>query len=497
MAAPRILILDDNFELAENVRDILLTADDLQGVSEVVIAPDAKTGLAIVARGHFDVAIVDVRLPDAFGVDLVAPLKEAMPHGEVVLLTGNATVESAVRAVRAGAFGLILKGFRPEELMATVRQALAQVALRRERAKFERRSNALMNAGELLIAGLDLAGAVVFLNPTLTSFLGVADTSVLGRPFAETFIDASDRRRFEAAFKAALSSEDESASPTTFVEVGMRTDVGSVRRVLFHMIGVGEDDASRDDHVYAVGVDVTQRTALERRAANAEALNAIAPLALGLAHEIRNPLNAALLQLHLLGRAAEKVPDPEQGQPMRARVDVVAGELRRLERLVTEFLELTRPRPPQRERVDLSDVVRQVLDLEAQVVEEQEVELHAHLAPRALVVGDVEKLKQVVLNLVVNALDAMENGGELRATVESRGASVCLSLSDTGGGIEESNLADVFDPFFTTKPAGTGLGLAIVRKLVELHGGTVELSSSPGRGTEVVLTFPKAPDPEP
>jgi signal transduction histidine kinase len=73
---------------------------------------------------------------------------------------------------------------------------------------------------------------------------------------------------------------------------------------------------------------------------------------------------------------------------------------------------------------------------------------------------------------------------------------VCLALSDTGGGIEESNLADVFDPFFTTKPAGTGLGLAIVRKLVELHGGRVELTSSPGKGTEVVLTFPRAPDPE-
>jgi signal transduction histidine kinase len=163
---------------------------------------------------------------------------------------------------------------------------------------------------------------------------------------------------------------------------------------------------------------------------------------------------------------------------------------------VTEFLELTRPRPPQRERVDLSDVVRQVLELEAQVVEEQEVELHAQLAPRAVVIGDVEKLKHVVLNLVVNALDAMESGGSLRASVEVRGAHVCLALSDTGGGIEESNLADVFDPFFTTKPAGTGLGLAIVRKLVELHGGRVELTSSPGKGTEVVLTFPRAPDPE-
>ncbi len=486
----RILILDDNADLADNVREILLSEPLVPNAPdplEIVVAPDAKTGLARVKELRFDVAIVDVRLPDAFGVDLVAPLREAMPHGEVVLLTGAATVESAARAVRAGAFGLILKGFQPAELVTVVKQALLQVELRRERARFERRSRALMNAAELLIAGLDLEGEIVFLNPALATFLGVTELEARGKTFAQAYLDRADGKRFLAACRAAIADADP-ALPATFVEVGLRSP-SAIRRVLFHLIAVGEDDAAAGDHLYAVGVDVTERSALERRAANAEALNTIAPLALGLAHEIRNPLNAAVLQLHLLGRAVAKVTDDDLKAPMLSRVDVVASELRRLERLVTEFLELARPRPPQRERVDLSDVVRQVLDLEAEAMDSQEVTLEASLAPRAYVLGDLEKLKQVVLNLVVNALDAMPKGGSLGAHTEVRGPRVVLTLSDSGGGIEESHLSEIFDPFFTTKAAGTGLGLAIVRKLVEQHGGRIDVQSKLGAGTTVTTSF--------
>lgn len=494
-AMTRILILDDNADLADNVREILLSeplVPNAPDAPEIVVAPDAKTGLATVKERRFDVAIVDVRLPDAFGVDLVAPLREAMPHGEVVLLTGAATVESAARAVRAGAFGLILKGFQPEELVTVVKQALLQVELRRERARFERRSNALMNAAELLIAGLDRDGAVVFLNPALATFLGVSEAAARFQYFGESYLDRADAKRFLAACKAALDDADP-ALPATFVEVGLRS-TSTTRRVLFHLISVGEEDAMTGDRLYAVGVDVTERSALERRAANAEALNTIAPLALGLAHEIRNPLNAAVLQLHLLGRAVGKISDDALKDPMLSRVDVVASELRRLERLVTEFLELARPRPPQRERVDLSEVVRQVLDLEAEAIDAQEVSLEAVLPPRALVLGDVEKLKQVVLNLVVNALDAMPSGGDLRAHIEPRGTRIVLTLSDTGGGIEASHLSEIFDPFFTTKAAGTGLGLAIVRKLVEQHGGSIDVQSKLGEGTTVTTSFLVAQD---
>src|SRR5690606_28628005 len=208
------------------------------------------------------------------------------------------------------------------------------------------------------------------------------------------------------------------------------------------------------------------------------------------AHEIRNPLNAAVLELHLLGRAINRLEDATAREPMRRRVDVVEGEIRRLERLLTEFLELARPRAPQREPVELARVADAVMDLEAQAMLARKVSLERQLDGSVWVLGDVEKLKQVVLNLVVNALDAMSEGGNIAVGVHAEGEQALLTVRDTGPGVDPRILADIFDPFFTTKPAGTGLGLALVRKIVEHHGGRVALESRPGEGTTVRVCLP-------
>ena len=127
----RILIIDDNQSLAANLRDVLEGARELD--VSVALAPDAQRGLAAAQRSGFDVAVVDVKLPDASGVDLIRPLRAAAPLGEIVLVTGFATVDTAIAALRAGAFAFILKSFRPEELISTVEQALEKIALKRER----------------------------------------------------------------------------------------------------------------------------------------------------------------------------------------------------------------------------------------------------------------------------------------------------------------------------------------------------------------------------
>ena len=488
--AARALVLDDNLELAENVRDVLergVRLHDAPGARiEVVVAHDAKTGIRLATERAFDVAIVDVRLPDGSGVDLIAPLRTLMPHGEVVLLTGNATVESAINALRAGAAGFVLKSFRPEELIATVELALEKGRLRREREKYERRYDALMNATEVLIVGLDVRGGVAFFNSKMSTLLGVSEAEGTGRSFVDAWVDPADRKRFLLALADAIAGD-----PPREFEIGLVDERGALRRVLWHLTGVGEERPGVSDHVYGIGVDVTERRSLERRAANAEALNAMAPLALGLAHEIRNPLNAAVLELHLLGRAIGRIEDAAVQPAMLRRVEIVVGEIRRLERLLTEFLELARPRAPQREPIELDRVVSEVLDLEAEAMAGSGVTLERDLDAGVRVLGDVEKLKQVVLNLVVNALDAMPDGGGLSARVHASGAFAVLSLTDTGKGVDAKILSDIFDPFFTTKPAGTGLGLAIVRKLTELHGGSVALSSGPGQGTTATVRLPR------
>src|SRR4029079_9980101 len=115
----------------------------------------------------FEVAVVDVKLPDGSGVDLIGPLREACPHGEIVLVTGNATVNTAIAALRAGAFAFILKNFRPAELISTVAQALEKIALKRQRDKYERRYRAIVEAADVLIVVLDAQGRVSLFNPRL------------------------------------------------------------------------------------------------------------------------------------------------------------------------------------------------------------------------------------------------------------------------------------------------------------------------------------------
>jgi signal transduction histidine kinase len=199
-----------------------------------------------------------------------------------------------------------------------------------------------------------------------------------------------------------------------------------------------------------------------------------------------------VLQLHLLSRSIDKHLEPDPRDAMKKRVAIIEGEIGRLERLLTEFLELARPRGIRREQVDVGRLARDVLEFEAEALTMRHVELVTDIAEGCIATGDQEKLRQVVINLVVNALDAMPESGTLSVRVANEPGRVALEIADTGPGIDPTILPEIFDPFFTTKEAGTGLGLSIVRKIVDQHGGSIELDSAPGRGTRVRVAIPLA-----
>ncbi len=487
-APGRVLIVDDNADLVSTLAAVLSP----HGV-EVRTASRGDEALAIAKVHGFEVALVDVRLPDTSGTDLITPLRE-IGGGEVVLITGNATVDTALTALKHGAFAFVLKSFRPEELVSTVKQAITKVRLKKSREELMRQHRALAELTDVLVVALDTDNRVVMFNRKAAETVEVVAEEARGRDFLTSWVPAHERSKLLAALAEARAGTATREVETSFSEAAQTSAMS--RRIRWHFSPARESSGRAHDVIFGIGIDVTEKRALEKRASDAEALSMMGSLALNLAHEIRNPLNAAVLQLHLLKRDVDKAGiDGERRAKMHRRVDVVESEVGRLSRLLTEFLELARPRQIAREPVHVARLLDEVLELERDAAEARSIVIVKDFPsddPRALALalGDVEKLKQVVLNVVVNAMEAMKEGGTLTGRSSVEGHHVVIEIADTGPGIDPDVLANVFDPFFTTKEAGTGLGLSIVRKIVDQHGGTVTVESERGKGTRVKVRIP-------
>jgi len=472
----RILLVDDNEDLVDSLRSVLLS-DSRRPLSIRAAASQAEA-LADAREHGFDVAIVDVKLPDGSGVELASTLREIQPLGEVVLVTGFATVDSAIAALKSGAYAFILKSFRPEELVATVDQALTKVELVRDREDLEGRYRDLIEHTDVLVIGFDVDHRVVLFNHRASQLTGLERHEALGNNILTSWIPEADWPKFRAA-EARLGTTGAAEAETEFSALGLQ------RTIRWHL-------SPGRGLVYAMGIDVTERIGLEKRLREGEALSAMGVLAMHLAHEIRNPLNAAVLQLHLMTRQMDKLEvDDAQKTKFGERVSVVESELGRLNRMLTEFLELARPREGARESLHLGNLVDEVLNLEREAALARGIGvIRDFRAITPLVRGDREKLKQVVLNLVINAFEAMKEGGNLRVELAVHERDLVLDLLDDGQGIDPQLAERVFEPFFTTKEGGTGLGLSIVRKIVDQHGGSLRIGPRPEGGTRVTLKLP-------
>jgi two-component system sensor histidine kinase HydH len=364
----RILVVDDNADLADNLSEVLSSAG-----YAVRCAATCASALGLARAEGFDVALVDLRLPDGDGNTLAPRLKELAPDGQVVLLTGFATLESAVRAVRAGACAYLVKPCAMEDLLLAVEQAMRQVRLHAEKRE------------------------------------------------------------------------------------------------------------------------------LARRARTAEKLAAVGTMTAGLSHEIRNPLNAAALQLSLLERRLQQLAPELQG-PLREPLVLVKDEIRRLDHILEDFLQFARPRELEARPVELAAVVGAVLDLLAGELERREVRLVRRITQQALVRGDEERLRQVLMNLFLNALEAVGPGGQVCVSCsvlahdgpEGAARFVEVLVDDDGPGLPPGARDRIFEPFFTTKAKGSGLGLSIVHAIASQHGGTIEAEQSPLGGARMILRLPWA-----
>jgi two-component system, NtrC family, sensor histidine kinase HydH len=357
---PRVLVVDDNAAFRDNLQELLGEAG-----YEVELAESCRAARER-AKVGFDVALVDLRLPDGDGTALARELKQELPESEVVLLTGFATLETAVAAVRAGACAYLMKPCSPPDLLLTLEQAMRQVRLQAEKRE------------------------------------------------------------------------------------------------------------------------------LARRAQMTEKLAAVGTMTAGLSHEIRNPLNAAALQLTVLERRVRKLPEAQQSALLEP-LGLVRDEIRRLDHILEDFLQFARPREFKPERVEVEPLLRRVVDLLGSQAEARKVKLEVvEPVPALRVSGEEERLRQVLINLALNALEAIPPGGQVRLSAGEDEHGVWMTVDDTGPGVPADIRDRIFEPFFTTKAQGSGLGLSIVHAIVTQHGGALEVEEAPGGGARFRLRLPKA-----
>jgi signal transduction histidine kinase len=237
----------------------------------------------------------------------------------------------------------------------------------------------------------------------------------------------------------------------------------------------------------AIVLDLTRRREAERRAREAEHLASIGTLAAGLAHDIGTPMNVILGYADMLERQLE------EGRH-RERAHIIGEQVKRISHLVHTLLHLARPSDEQqRVPVELAKVVEDSLDFLGEKLRKRAISVSRHLQPTPAVQGDPNQLQQVLVNLFVNAADAMAEGGTLRVGLRSaEDDQVELRVADTGCGIPPQDVERIFEPFFTTKETGqgTGLGLLVTKRIVFDHGGRIDVKSREGEGTEFRIVLP-------
>ncbi len=422
---------------------------------------------------------VRIGLPQRYMFTGMAVVRSAFERLTSQLPTEDASpTRDALARILDLELAIMIETYR-EDSVARIRRIdrLEHDDLRRRLARNEHRYINAVELAQLLVIGLDERARVWLFNREAERLTGLARDEILGKSFVDELLPEEQRddegARLERAVRGDLTAHGD-------WEAGLMTRAGR-RRVVHWQLAYVPNTGDEEVVLFAIGQDVTDRNALLERTLRNEKLAAVGTLAAGLAHEIRNPLNGALLHVTYLERALKKLPE-QSGEALGA-VKIVGEEIRRLSALVKDFLVFARPSPANLKPTWVHQVCRRVADIVRSEAGASQTVIELDLARDDIEMRlDAEKMEQVLLNLLRNAVEALGSigGGTVTLRTRRRPRELAIEVEDDGPGLPSPD-APIFDAFFSTKPSGTGLGLAIVQRIVSDHGGSVEVESKPGQ----------------
>jgi len=476
---PTVLVIDDEKRIREGCYKILTKENCL-----VEMAENGEMGLKMIDEKHYDIILTDLMMPGIGGMEVLAKVGEQHPDSVSIVITGFATLEHSIEAMKKGAFDFIPKPFTPDQLRVVVSKAVKMTRTLQDIATEKTRLKTIVNylAGGVLVT--DRNKNIILYNPTLLRMLGYEGNALDDQPLS------------------ALTTDEKLTGIIDGI-LGLNTDEF---KVLSAEIGPHERGERPSNQLYlraqavpfqnrsgeilgsvTIIDDITHLKELD------EMKSAFVSM---VSHEIRSPLTTVLSQIKIL-------MDGLAGKLSDKQADILSKMSRKVYGLVelsNELLDLSRIEAglivQDKQQVQLMDILESLVEFIQARAKEKDISLSLEKADLPLINADIKSMEEVFSNLITNAIIYTPEGGKIDVSGEVKGGFVGISISDTGYGIAPDELPRIFEKFYRAKTektrniVGTGLGLPIVKSIVEAHNGTVRVESEEGVGSTFYVRLP-------
>jgi two-component system, OmpR family, phosphate regulon sensor histidine kinase PhoR len=469
-----VLVIDDE----KRIRSACLSMLKMDGYFADE-AENMESGLQRLAEKHFDIILLDLMMPGISGLEGLASIRALDPDTVVIVITGYATVEHSIEAMKSGAFDFIAKPFSPNDLRTVLVKAVEFTQTLQDLANEKSRIKALVNHLADGVLATDMNKNIALVNPAFLKLTGCGVGDCVGKS-VEQIIHVEEIRQM-VADALVLPADD----PQELVRNVCIEDTNTYLRVRCIPF---RDRPGRMLGVVTVVNDITSLIMMDQLKSNFVHM---------VSHEIRSPLNSVLMQIKVVTDGLAGELTEKQEQIMNRVTERVKG----LVNLSTELLDLSKIESgtvfEEKEEIDISDLLVEEVNFNIPKAREKSIDLTLTPLPslpklRVNRMGIVE----VVSNLINNAINYSPDGGQIDVSADANDEFVSIYVKDTGLGIPESELENIFERFYRVKTegtryiVGTGLGLAIVKSIVQAHQGKVKVESIEGKGSKFTVTLP-------
>ena len=474
----RILIIDDDED------DYLITSEYVRHIpgADFTIdwCPNFDQALDMMCKKAYDLYFTDYRLGARSGVDL---LKEAMERGcdaPIILLTGKGNREVDMEAMQLGAVDYLVKTeLTVEKMERCIRYTMERMEHLRALKANERKYRSIFEKSKDLVFLADDMLDFQDVNGAAKTLLGYEPHELLQMNLCDLMDQAQHKKYLLSAIQTKKMIND--------WEVVLTTKSGEKKVCI--LTAAKEDEYSEIEYIQGILHDITTLRKEERVALQAEKLAATGRLVRTLAHEVRNPLNNITLSVEQIQQ------DKSMDEHAELYLNIIQRNALRISGLINELLNTSKPGEVVPEEKLLQTVLDDVIGAAIDRITLKKIKLDVHFpVEKVMIMADGEKLKLALLNIVINAIEAMEEGkGMLRISLVQLLHTTVLEIGDNGCGISEENISRLFEPYFTQKRNGMGLGLAFTLNILQAHKATIDVASSEENGTSFTITFPLAP----